>query len=70
MATSPLAVVCAWCGRVVTAAADGAPITHTICRFCLERALARPSVETDPDTSDDLDRVHPPAGYFGDAVNN
>jgi hypothetical protein len=31
-----LAVVCAWCNRVVSTAPAGADVTHTICASCLD----------------------------------
>jgi len=42
MATQ-FAVVCAWCNRTLSAAPDGTPITHTICRPCLEWSFLHPS---------------------------
>ena len=37
-----LAVVCAWCKRTLAVAAEGAPVTHTICPVCVEWAMAHP----------------------------
>jgi len=37
-----LAVVCAWCNRMLTAGRDGSPVTHTICPACLEWAMTHP----------------------------
>ncbi len=48
MAAQPLAIVCAWCNRVMAEAPSGTPITHTICPACLEWALAHPSYVQPP----------------------
>jgi len=40
MAARMLTVVCAWCNRTMTAAATGAPVTHSICPPCLEWSIA------------------------------
>jgi hypothetical protein len=61
MAANGLTVVCAWCERVVTAASNGAGITHTICPSCLDRTL------TSGDGSSVPIVLLPPPGYFGDA---
>jgi hypothetical protein len=61
MATSPLAVVCAWCNQVVTPAPAGAPITHTICPSCMEWAFVHRTAAMPPEK----DRHTLPAGYFG-----
>jgi hypothetical protein len=37
-----LAVVCAWCRKIITAAPSGSAITHTICPDCLEWAMMHP----------------------------
>jgi hypothetical protein len=54
MGTRTLAVVCAWCNRVITTAPVGASVSHTICQECLDWTFSperQPSVE--------------PAGEFG-----
>lgn len=38
----PLAVVCAWCKRTITAGPSGSPVTHTICPSCIEWAMKHP----------------------------
>jgi len=43
MAARMLTVVCAWCNRTMTAAATGAPVTHSICPPCLEWSIAHPT---------------------------
>jgi hypothetical protein len=60
MATSTLAVVCAWCNRVVTPAPAGAQVTHTICPSCMEWAFVHRSDTIPPDK----DRPAPPASYI------
>jgi len=34
-----LAVVCAWCNRVMSTAPAGSDVTHTICESCLDYAM-------------------------------
>jgi hypothetical protein len=34
-----LAVVCAWCNRVVSTAPAGSDVTHTICESCLDYTM-------------------------------
>ena len=36
MGTRVLAVVCAWCNRVITTAPAGSAVSHTICDSCLD----------------------------------
>jgi len=48
MGTQVLAVVCAWCNRVITTAPVGSSVTHTICSSCLDWTLSpdsRSSIE-------------------------
>jgi len=48
MGTLVLAVVCAWCNRVITTAPAGSPVTHTICSSCLDWTFSperQPSIE-------------------------
>jgi hypothetical protein len=42
MAGHLLAVVCAWCNRVVVKAPPGADVTHTICPSCVDWTMAHP----------------------------
>jgi hypothetical protein len=60
MATSALAVVCAWCNQVVTPAPAGAPVTHTICPACMEWAFVHRTAATPPEKK----RHALPANYF------
>jgi hypothetical protein len=60
MATRVLAVVCAWCKRVVTPEANATGITHTICPSCLDRTMTHiDEGSVDPATFQ-------PSDYFGD----
>jgi hypothetical protein len=61
MATPTLAVVCAWCNRVVTPAPAGAHVTHTICPSCMEWAFVHRTTAMPPEKSGDS----LPADYFG-----
>ena len=61
-----LAVVCAWCNRVVTKAPPGAGVTHTICPPCVNWTLTHPTSQAGPGATSDLEAPRLPAGYFGD----
>ena len=65
MATQMLAVVCAWCNRVVITAPDGAGVTHTICPSCVDWTLAHPTSRGSGAASR-LEWLRLPTGYFGD----
>ena len=55
-----LSVVCAWCKRIVTAAPEGTPVTHTICTACFDRTMTHPR-------RDPPDEAAPPSpDHFGD----
>ena len=58
-----LAVVCAWCNRVVSTASAGAGVTHTICPSCLDFAFN--PVENGVGRPDDDGPFQLPDRYFG-----
>ena len=64
MATQIMAVVCAWCKRVVANAPAGAGVTHTICPSCVDWTLTHPTSSSGAASSPEALRL--PASYFGD----
>ena len=51
MSAKPLAVVCAWCNRMVADAPADADVSHTICPSCLDWTIAHPSSLAGTDAS-------------------
>jgi hypothetical protein len=66
MATQILAVVCAWCNRVVVKGPAGAGVTHTICSSCVDWTATHPTSRTGSAGASDLQELRLPAGYFGE----
>lgn len=64
MGSDKLSVVCAWCGRIISAAPAGTAVTHTICEACLDRAM---TLDENGGPSDPAVYHLPPADFFGDA---
>jgi hypothetical protein len=56
MSTQVLAVVCAWCNRIMTSAPAGSPVSHTICPSCLDWTFS-------PERKSSLEPGHE-AGHF------
>ena len=65
MATQVLAVVCAWCNRVVAKAPAGAGVSHTICPACSDWSMTHPTSRAGSGAASDLEELQLPAGYFG-----
>ena len=63
MATRALAVVCAWCNRVITTAPAGASVSHTICESCLDWTFS-PERQASIEPSE-FERYQLPDRYFG-----
>ncbi len=64
MAGHMLAVVCAWCNRIVTQAAAGADVSHTICASCSEWSIQNPTSRAGCGTGSDLEELQElPADY-------
>jgi hypothetical protein len=61
-----LAVVCAWCNRVVTPGPSGTHVTHTICPACIDRMVEQPNL---PPGRVSAGAMLPP-DYFGDAFKS
>jgi hypothetical protein len=59
-----LAVVCAWCNRIVKPGPPGTHVTHTICVDCIDRMAANPSL---PAGRMSPAGAPPLSGWFGDA---
>ena len=63
MATRVLAVVCAWCNRVITTAPVGSSVSHTICQSCLDWTFSpERSTSIEPDAAGTFQL---PDRYFG-----
>ena len=58
MTAHTLAVVCAWCNRVVVEAPEGAGVTHTICPSCVDWTMTHPTSRVDCGASD-LEELRP-----------
>ena len=52
MAGHLLAVVCAWCNRVVVKGPAGAEVTHTICPSCVDWTMTHPDSRSEFEASD------------------
>jgi hypothetical protein len=59
-----LAVVCAWCNRVVSTAPAGADVTHTICESCLDYTF-NPTDNIGVGRAADTSPFRLPDRYFG-----
>ena len=57
-----LAVVCAWCNRVMSTAPAGSDVTHTICDSCLDYTMN--AAENGAGSTDD-GPYRLPDRYFG-----
>jgi hypothetical protein len=66
MADGPVAVVCAWCNRIVNPPARRTPVTHTICPTCLARALEQQGGGATSNT----DSLNLPPAYFGNVFRH
>jgi hypothetical protein len=63
MATQMLAVVCAWCNRVVIEAPAGAGVSHTICPSCTDWTMTHPTSAAGFTGASDLEELQLPARY-------
>jgi len=57
MARQVLAVVCAWCNRIVSPAPAGADVSHTICASCSEWSMQNPTSRTGGGMGSDLEEL-------------